>query len=332
MTGPLRHTIFPAHFPPPAYDFAGKPLEQEKIELGRALFYDPVLSSDSTISCASCHSPYNSFSHTDHDLSHGIRDQIGTRNAPALFNLAWQSEFMWDGRINHLDMLPLAPISDTTEMDEDIAHIVQKLQRGSIYPPLFAAAWGDPASDSDRITGQRVLLALAQFQLSLVSANAKYDSVQRGESAFTAQEVAGYQLYQQHCSTCHAEPLFSTYQFASNGLPPDSTLNDLGLRKSTGKDTDRYLFKIPSLRNLSYTYPYMHDGRFKRLSQVLNHYTDGIPADHEYAAEALRGGLPLSKEDKADMIAFLLTLNDPSFVFDPKHQFPKNVFFPGAEN
>lgn len=316
-------SVFPDHFPVPTYDLSKSPLAGGKIELGRALFYDPILSQDSSISCASCHSPYNGFSHTDHDLSHGIRDQIGTRNAPALFNLAWQSEFGWDGSINHLDVFALAPISDSTEMASDIEKVVAKLQACGRYRTLFEDAFGDSV-----VTGQHVLKALAQFQLTLVSATAKYDSVQRGESEFTQQEASGYRLYQKNCKSCHMEPLFSTYGFANNGLPVDSTLRDRGRVIATGKDKDLHKFKIPSLRNLAFTYPYMHDGRFKRLSQVLKHYTSGI-VESETLDEALRNGIKISNDEKADLLAFLLTLNDRSFVFDTKHQFPQKIFFPG---
>ncbi|MDP5171648.1 MAG: cytochrome-c peroxidase [Bacteroidia bacterium] len=306
---------YPAYFPEPVYDFSRNELRSETIELGRALFYDPILSQDLTISCASCHSPYNAFAHTDHDLSHGIHDQIGTRNAPALFNLAWQSTFMWDGAINHLDMQALAPISHPGEMGENIQHIVQKLQESERYPPLFYEAFGDSA-----ITGAAVLKALAQFQLTLVSANARYDEMRRGEVSFTEQEANGYALFLTHCNTCHAEPLFTTGGFANNGLPIDSTLNDFGKGAMTHEAQDSLLFKIPTLRNLSFTYPYMHDGRFRNLNQVLTHYLKGITPSSTLAP-ALSAGIALSSNERTDLIAFLLTLNDKAFVFDPSHQF-----------
>lgn len=314
----------PAHFPAPKYDFKQNPLTAEKVELGRYLFYDPLLSADSTVSCASCHSPFNAFSHTDHDLSHGIRDQIGTRNAPALFNLAWQSAFMWDGAVNHLDVQALAPISHPKEMAEDIAHVVAKLQRHALYPRMFLQAFGDSV-----VTGERVLKALSQFQLTLVSSHARYDSVKTGQATFNAQEKRGYALFKRHCNACHQEPLFSSYEFARNGLPVDTTLLDYGKGGITHLGKDSLRFKIPSLRNLSYTFPYMHDGRFKKLSQVLNHYTSGIRPSPTLSPE-LRKPIVLSSEQKVDLIAFLLTLNDKAFVFDPKHQFPKKILDPTA--
>ncbi len=311
--------VYPNYFPSPSYSFENNPLTEEKIKLGRALFYDPILSKDNTISCASCHSPYNAFAHTDHDLSHGINDEIGTRNAPALFNLAWQNTFMWDGAINHLDMQALAPINHPKEMGESTESLVQKLQTSPLYPSLFHQAFGDSL-----ITGEHVLKALSQFQLTLVSATAKYDAVKNGITQFSEQEQKGYELFLQNCNSCHQEPLFSTYTFANNGLPVDTTLNDFGRWTMTKQPKDSLLFKIPSLRNLTYTYPYMHDGRFKKLSQVLKHYTEEI-AQSNTVAEALKEPIKLSSYEKTDLIAFLLTLNDKEFVFNKKHQYPREI-------
>lgn len=308
---------YPNYFPAIEYKLSKNPLDSFKVELGRTLFYDPILSSNNTISCASCHSPYNAFSHTDHDLSHGINDQIGTRNAPALFNLAWQKTFMWDGAINHLDMQPLAPISHPKEMGETITSVVKKLNGSEFYQKLFYEAYSD-----SNITGERVLKALAQFQLTLISANSKYDEVKQGKTTFTEQEQKGYELFLNNCNTCHAEPMFINYLYANNGLPVDTTLNDFGRWTVTKKSEDSLLFKIPSLRNLSYTYPYMHDGRFKKLQQVINHYTDGIEKSKTLSNE-LKKVILLSSNDKVDLISFLLTLNDREFVFNPKHQYPK---------
>jgi cytochrome c peroxidase len=309
---------YPDYFPQPAYNFKNNPLSEEAIELGRVLFYDPILSRDNTISCASCHSPYNSFAHSDHDLSHGIDDQIGNRNAPALFNLAWQSTFMWDGAINNLDMQALAPISHPMEMDESIQNIVLKLQQKEIYPGLFKEAFGDTL-----ITGEYVLKALSQFQLTLISANSKYDHISKGEDKFNEQESRGYDLFKRNCNSCHTEPLFSNYSFANNGLIVDTTLNDFGKYVITRQSKDSLLFKVPSLRNLKFTSPYMHDGRFKKLNEVLNHYISGI-IKTETLDSLLGDPIELSSNDKADVLAFLLTLNDTDFVFNPKHQFRIN--------
>lgn len=173
----------PTNWPKPVYDFSKNPLKSQKVELGRDLFYDPLLSKNNQISCASCHSPFTAFTHVDHDLSHGIEDRIGTRNSPALMNLAWHQSFMWDGSINHLDMQALAPISHPDEMGEKIESVVLKLQRTKNYPALFLKAFGDSI-----ITGQHTLKAISQFMLTLVSSNSKYDSVMRGQAQFTPQQ------------------------------------------------------------------------------------------------------------------------------------------------
>lgn len=309
----------PVHFPKPVYDFSQNLLDSSRINLGRILFYDPILSKNNEISCASCHSPYNAFAHTDHDLSHGIFDSIGNRNSPALFNLAWQNSFMWDGAVNHLDVQALAPISHSREMGSDISEVIKKLIASKEYKYLFYEAFKDTT-----ITSSSILKALSQFQLTLVSANAKYDRVKLGKEEFTVQEKNGYNLFRLNCANCHKEPLFSNYNFENNGLSIDPTLKDLGRFIVTQNENDKRKFKVPSLRNLSYTYPYMHDGRFMSLKEVLNHYTNGIEKSKTLSIY-LRKPIQLTINQKMDLIAFLLTLNDKEFVFDKKHQFNKKI-------
>ena len=307
----------PDYFPKPVYNFEQPPLDSNKIELGRILFYDPILSKDNTISCASCHSPFNAFAHTDHDLSHGIFDSIGNRNAPALFNLAWQKTFMWDGAINHLDMQALAPISHPSEMGSNINEVIKKLNESKAYKELFLNAFQDST-----ISTSKILKALSQFQLTLVSANTKYDRVKMGKEVFTEQEKNGYQLFKKNCASCHSEPLFSNYNFENNGLPIDPTLNDMGRYVITENENDKRKFKVPSLRNLSFTYPYMHDGRFMTLQEVINHYTSGIEHSETLSSQ-FNESIELSSNEKVDLLSFLLTLNDKDFVFNKKHQFKK---------
>ena len=310
----------PNNFPKPVYNFSKNPLSENKIQLGRALFYDPILSRNNMISCASCHSQFSAFTHVDHALSHGIEDKIGFRNSPALMNMAWQKSFMRDGAINHLDAQSLAPITNPAEMDENIAHIVTKLQTSKLYPHLFYKAFGDST-----ITGEHTLKAISQFMLTLVSANSKYDSVMRKQSVFNEQENKGYLLFKKNCASCHTEPLFTNDEFRNNGLQIDTTLNDLGRYRVTKNKSDSLKFKVPTLRNIEFSYPYMHDGRFKKLSQVLNHYTNGIEKSKTIANE-LQKPILLTANEKVDIIAFLLTLSDKSFLFNPKYFYPKEVF------
>ncbi|HRI33137.1 MAG TPA: cytochrome c peroxidase [Saprospiraceae bacterium] len=310
----------PKHFPKPIYSFSNNPITVEKIELGRALFYDPILSKDSTISCSSCHSQYNAFAHVDHALSHGIRDQIGRRNAPALMNLAWQKLFMWDGAINHLDMQSLFPITHPKEMDENLEHVISKLQQTNIYPKLFFKAYSDTL-----ITGEHTLKAISAFMVSLVSSHSKYDSMILKQALFIQQETKGYKLFKKHCNSCHTEPLFTNLKFENNGLPVDTTLNDFGRISITHQSTDSLKFKVPTLRNIEFTYPYMHDGRFKRLSEVINHYTSGIH-NHPTLSKQLQEPIHLSSNDKVDLMAFLLTLTDKRFLFDPRYGYPRDLY------
>lgn len=309
---------FPKHFPEPLYTLDTSALGLLQIELGRALFYDPILSKDSTISCASCHSPYNAFAHTDHRLSHGIYDSIGTRNAPALFNLAWQKSFMWDGAINHIEVQALAPITHPGEMAETLENVLFKLNHNKFYQNKFLHAFGQK-----EINTKNMLKALTQFQLSLVSATSKYDKVLLGNQSFTEQEQKGYEIFKEYCSSCHQEPLFSSNQYKNNGLPVDSILYDKGRATVTLKTKDQFLFKVPSLRNLSYTYPYMHDGRFDKLYDVLAHYTNHQGQTN--SSPELNLPIKLTSSERTELISFLLTLNDKPFIFNPTNKFPRHL-------
>ena len=181
---PLTWNV-PANFPKPVYDFANNSLTKEGVALGRTLFYDPILSKDGTVSCAFCHSPFTAFSHTDHPLSHGIRDQTGTRNVPGIFNAAWQETFFWDGGISDLDLLPIAPIQNPVEMGDSLGNVLKKIRGSGRYWPLFKAAYG-----TDSITSARFLKSLSQFMLTMVSANSGYDKYVRKETGVTLPEAA----------------------------------------------------------------------------------------------------------------------------------------------
>ena len=158
--------------------------------------------------------------------------------------------------------------------------------------------------------------------LTLVSANSRYDQVMRREATFTDQEANGYRLFKTHCASCHTEPLFTNGSFENNGLPMDSVLNDVGRMEVTSDRNDSLKFKVPTLRNIEYTYPYMHDGRFKKLSEVLNHYTGGIHHSRTLALQ-LQNGIVLTSNEKVDLITFLLTLSDKTFVFNPNFRYPR---------
>jgi len=308
----------PKGWPKPVYDFKTNAYSKEKIEFGRSLFYDPILSADHSVSCASCHSPYNVFAHTDHALSHGINNHIGTRNAPALINLAWQNSFLWDGSIQNLNIQSLTPIQHPDEMGISIDSVIKKLSGKNYYKQLCLKAFGDSI-----ITKDRVLKSIAQFELSLISCNSKYDSVAKKQSQFNEKEAKGYQLFKKHCASCHVEPLFSNYTYKNNGLLMDTILKDYGRFAVTGFKNDSFLFKVPTLRNIEYSYPYMHDGRLIKLSEVIRHYAN--IKQSPLLSKELQKPILLNADQKVDLISFLLTLSDTKFLFDTSHHFPRSL-------
>ena len=307
----------PANWPAPVYSMAGNPLTKPGFVLGRALFYDPLLSKDNTISCGTCHQQFTAFAHADHIVSHGVDGLLGTRNAPGIFNTAWHKSFMWDGGVNHIEVMPLAPITNPVEMDETMERVVAKLSGNLAYKRLFMDAFGD-----ELINTRRIFLALTQFMSSMISDQSKYDQVMRGETSFTSDEQEGYKVFQNKCATCHKEPLFSDFSYRSNGLPVNPLYKDSGRAHITSSAADRYRFKVPSLRNIEVTRPYMHDGRFENLIDVLSHYDSGVSAA-SLPDSVLMNGIPLTEAEKSDLISFLNTLTDNAFLKDKKFNEPR---------
>ncbi|HET7818731.1 MAG TPA: cytochrome c peroxidase, partial [Bacteroidia bacterium] len=263
----------PPGWPKPVYNYQNNTLTEAGFKLGRKLFYDTKLSRDNTTSCGSCHQQFAGFAHSAHPLSHGIDGQFGTRNAPTISNLNWYPEFMWDGGINHIEIMPLAPITNPVEMDEDINAVVTKLNNDATYQKMFIDAFGD-----NTINSQRIFKAITQFQGMLISFNSKYDKYLRKEAGgeMTTSELKGFNLFNQKCISCHIPPLFTDFSFRNNGLSYNAALKDSGRAHITGLATDMNRFKVPTLRNVAVTRPYMHDGRFQSLVQCLNHYNNGI--------------------------------------------------------
>lgn len=309
----------PEKWPKPYYDFSLNPISKDKFELGRTLFYDPDLSRDSTISCANCHLQYSGFTHVDHALSHGIDGRIGNRNAPALMNLAWQRIFHWDGGVSSLNKQAINPLTHPNEMDNKLEEILRRLNKSAFYRARFSRAFGDSLIELPDL-----LNALASFTVSLVSANSTYDRVKRGETSFSPQEKAGYKLFRKYCASCHQEPLFMRNDFKSNGIGMDQSLVDLGRMSITQRSSDSLLFKIPTLRNIEFSFPYMHDGRFKKLKDVLKHYATLYESNPYRSNELKKINRNLSAEEQKDLLSFLKTLSDPTFLFNPHFKYPKN--------
>ena len=293
-------TGFPAPEIPP-----DNPLTVEGIALGKRLFADPILSVDSTTACASCHLSAHAFS-DPRPLSQGVGG-LTSRNSMPLFNLLWSPSFFWDGRAASLEDQALEPVQTPVEMGEDWDRVVAKLERHPEYPALFARAFGDAP-----INRQLVVQAIAQFERTLISADSKYDRWLAGQAEFTPEEERGFILFHNEegdCFHCHVAPLFTDNEFHNNGLdldPPDE-----GLAALTGRRLDRGKFRTPTLRNIEYTAPYMHDGRFQTLEEVVEHYDSGF---HRTVLTdpllLVRPNLDLGPADKRALVAFLKTLSD----------------------
>ncbi|WP_316803436.1 cytochrome-c peroxidase [Pedobacter nototheniae] len=298
----------PSNFPEPAYNFEDNKLTNEGFALGKKLFYEARLSADKSVSCGSCHQQFAAFTQLDHKVSHGVNNCQGKRNTPPLVNLAWQKAFFWDGGVKNLETSPLNAITDACEMGTDIETIVTFLKNTAPYPDLFKKAFG-----TTEINSQLILKSITQFTGVLVSANSKYDKVIRKEAgvSFTDTEQKGYALFKEKCASCHKEPFFTDFDYKSNGL--DVTSIDEGRAHITGVDSDRGKFRVPTLRNVEYTSPYMHDGRFYSLDEVLEHYNSGIKAS-ENLDPLLKNGIPLSGSEKEQIKAFLKTLTDYEFI------------------
>lgn len=297
------------------------PLTVERVELGKKLFFDKRVSINNQQSCADCHAPDKAF--TDRRrLSRGAEGKSGTRNAMPLFNLAWKSTFFWDGRANSLRQQILQPIQNPLEMHQNLTNLVSKLAAtNSDYPALFIAAFGSP-----EITPEKISLALENYLLTLTSFDSKFDRVMNGGEKFTSQEQRGFELfsteydprrgqYGADCFHCHGGPLFQSQSFANNGL--DDAFSDMGRAKVTGLSSDIGKFAVPSLRNVTLTAPYMHDGRFQTLEEVVEHYCTGVKRSATLDPNIARhpdGGVPLSEDDKKALVAFLKTLTDENLL------------------
>lgn len=300
------------------------PLTEEGVALGKKLFFDPILSKDNTQSCASCHNPKKAF--TDNTrFSEGVDGKLGTRNSMPLFNLAWNFDerFMWDGKEFSIEHQAFSPVRNPIEMHSNWKNVTEKLQEHAEYPTLFQQAFGTSKIDSTLVTK-----AIAQFERTLISGNSKFDQYLLGKTELTPEELNGFNVFMDEargdCFHCHGSdnnPLWTDNQFHNNGL--DETFNDLGLGAVTGDPNDNGKFKSPSLRNLAFTAPYMHDGRFTTLDEVINHYSEGLKQSltiDPLMKKVNQGGVQLSDKDKADLKTFLLSLSDNNFINNPDFQ------------
>lgn len=321
---------YPDHFPNMVIP-ADNPMTNEGVDLGRHLFYDPILSLDSTQSCSSCHLPAGSF--TDNlSVSAGIDGINGKRSSMSLLNVGFVSTgLFWDGRSRTLERQALIPVEDPVELHDTWPNVIRKLSRHDDYPTLFRKAFGIESRSG--ITKELAAKAIAQFERSLVSSGeSKYDRVVSGRSVFTDEELRGFDIFfdidpdasrHAECGHCHNAPLFTTNEYRNNGLDEVESLRDFvdqGRGRVTGRVFDNGLFRIPTLRNIESTAPYMHDGRFQTLDEVIDHYiTGGFHADN---LGAVMRPLNLQEEDRRDLVAFIKTLADPDFMNNPLYSNP----------
>jgi cytochrome c peroxidase len=324
----------PSHFPDMIIP-ADNPMTVEGVELGRYLFYEKKLSGDNTMSCASCHMPESSFSDPN-QYSTGIDGIQGNRQSMALINMGWENFFFWDGRKTTLEEQIIDPVINPIEMHESWKNAVSKLNQDMNYLNRFFRAFGEEGIDSVKATK-----AIAQFIRTMISGQSKFDVMYKFENGITLnateqtifqtidnEEWAGYDLFKSlngaDCFHCHNGPLMRVKKFSNNGLLPNS-FNDLGRAAVTNNPEDNYKFKVPTLRNIALTAPYMHDGRFTTLEEVIEHYSSGIhmsPTIDPLIEFGSQGGVQLDAQEKYLLKKFLLTLTDENFINNPNFKDP----------
>lgn len=303
---------------PPLPAFTENPTTVEGVALGRRLFHDPIMSGDGTQSCASCHQQNLAFGDSG-QFSLGILGNPGGRNTQVVINPAWQEFQFWDGRRGTLEDQARDPVVNPVEMNAQWANVVSRIAGDASYLDMYTAAFG--TSD---VTEDRTVMAIAQFERTFVSAESRYDRKLRGEVTFTAQEQRGEDVFfdeQSECFHCHTVPFFTDNEFHDIGL--DVAPQDGGRADFTMASFDTGKFKTPTLRNIEMTAPYMHDGRFQTLEEVVDHYTENIERspnlDATLGVHLNNGGsgVVMTDQDKLDLVAFLKTLTDDAFLTNP---------------
>lgn len=297
---------------------------KEKIELGKMLFYDPVLSANNTVSCATCHHQRIAFTDGDVLTRRGVTGKPLLRHTPALINLAWIPGLFWEGGSKNLESLSLGPINHPDEMGQDVVELVEEINAIPVYREKFRDAFG-----VEEVELTQILFALAQFQRTLISADSRYDKYVRGEEGgdMSSLELDGLQVYEKYCSSCHSTDLFTDNAYHNNGI--DDEWNDIseeyiftGRFRITFDSADLGKYKTPTLRNIELTAPYMHDGRFATLEDVLDHYRFGVKAsatlDPALYQNDGKPGIPIKDGEKEALLAFLMTLTDREFITNPE--------------
>ncbi len=281
-----------------------------RVALGRELFYDPILSQDSTVSCASCHKQSLAFADSL-PISPGVGGRLGLRNSPTLANVAYLEQLNKDGGVAKLGLQPIVPIEDHNEMNLSILEAARRLNRQAAYRDLFRKAYADEA------TPFTITRGLASFMRTMISGNSRYDRYRQGEEGTLSEgERKGMLLFgsaRTKCSGCHAGFNFTDNSFRNNGLY--DSYQDPGRMRVTGLPQDEGSFRVPTLRNIALTAPYMHDGSLPSLRAVIEHYDSG-GSNHPNKSRFIEP-LGLSEEEKENLILFLEALTDSSFITNP---------------
>lgn len=280
--------------------------------LGKKLFFEPMLSADSSVSCSSCHRPAFAFADTV-AFSAGIGGKLTRRNVPSVLNMKNRPYFFWDGRAHSLEEQALMPIQNPDEMGLPIAAAVQRLNQHPQYARLFQQCFHEPA------TAKNLGLALAAFEATLETVDSKFDDWSNNVGKLTASEERGRQLFvgsKARCFECHSEEDFTDDSFKSIGLFNADELNDSGQYLITRRKADIAQFKVPGLRNVALTAPYMHNGMFRTLEEVIDYYVNPyrFVKNPQYMDPRIKRGLPLNDQDKKDLVAFLKTLSDRKYL------------------
>lgn len=313
INNPEIELSIPAYFPEVNSAFYLNKPTIYGVQLGEKFFNDKRFSIDNSISCASCHQQQNAFADNEKQAI-GVFGRIGLRNTPPIQNLAFLNFYNWDGSKLRLENQPLVPIITHEEMNSSIVEVISKIEQDVEYKNLLKKVFGD-----DKLTPERIYKSIAQYEYSLISANSKYDKVKRKEATFTDNEQKGFDVFQKKCSSCHQGALFTDETFRNIGFPINQDSNEAGRARVTGETKDYMSFRVPSLRNINDTAPYGSFGQFPSLKSLLDYLNNGVlEADNlDPILKINQNRIPLTEEEKMQLIDFMKTLSDPSFTSKP---------------
>ena len=310
VDNPEIKIAIPLDFPEVNQAFYKNKPTQYGVQLGKKLFNDKRLSTDNSISCASCHLQTSAYADNNKQAI-GVNNAIGLRNTPPLQNLAFMDFYNWDGSKLSLEKQAIVPIITPEEMNASIGEVIEKLKDDPEYTELLIKAFGD-----EKMTPDRIYKSIAQFEYTLISNNSKYDKVMQGMAVFKENEKRGYAIFKNKCVSCHSTALFTDQSFRNIGFPINENSNEAGRARVTGNMEDYMSFRVPSLRNIEYTAPYGSFGQFNSLKELLDYLDKGVIASDNLDPifKNNNNRIPLNDDEKLDLIAFMKTLSDKTFT------------------